>query len=966
MVETPRYKLLQQQLIHEVDEKLKIDLLAELGSEVRNFDLEEATKIADEVIQRSRIVAYNNGIGNGLKLLGSCQWLKGEYESAIETLKVGLNIATKIKNKRLEGRILYYLGNIYRDKGEFAQVITNYKNALLIYETIGDDFAQSIIQASISNLLYDLGDFESALDYALKCLPVFEQVKNTSNLIQVCNTLGNIYFKKDQYGEAMQYFKRNLENTEFETLAHITAESGMGKVYYKMLDYENARNFLTNALRQAEHVGNIEVQIICHFYLGRLYMDKNSFRQALQYLNYAFVLAGDFSRKHDLMSIHEMLSALYDKTGDIPKAFFHLKSFEQLKDEIFQQKIITELRNLQVKQQIELAQKEKEVAERTAYLKQQFMANMSHEIRTPMNAIVGMTNLLLSKEHLPAQVRYLKAIELSANNLLVIINDILDVSKIEAGKIVIEHVDFTLDEVLQGVKDMLLLKAEEKNIQFKISRDSNIPKRLTGDPTRLNQVLINLAGNAVKFTERGFVELKSTLIKRDAKLHLQFEIIDTGIGIAPEHIDHIFESFTQAGTDVTRKFGGTGLGLTISRQITLLMGGDISVRSIPGKGTVFTIVIPFDEAAAQEEAKKELSLGKNEIAMLNNLTILLAEDNKFNQIVATETLLERLPRVKLDIAENGREAIDKLLQNAYDLVLMDVQMPVMDGVVATKKIREELPEPIRGVKIIAMTANVLEEDVNGYFEIGIDEYIAKPFNVHDLLRKMSRVLGENYQPVNELALEVNDSQEQPEPYVAVHPKVKTVERQRPFAGRAGGKTHGKKSFYHPAIHAHPVAVTPTQRTQLRQTQEPVVAIAESVKLPEPVANMEATAAPVPAVNTGRKIPDIVTDRNFLNQFTGGNIDKMRKYIGVFLDNAPGLLKSLEKSLMEKDYPAMKIAAHSLKPQMSYMGIKEEVSHIYQLEQMAGNSPEFEVLKNELSDLENVCEKAFEELKTYLK
>jgi len=187
-----------------------------------------------------------------------------------------------------------------------------------------------------------------------------------------------------------------------------------------------------------------------------------------------------------------------------------------------------------VRQQIELAQKEKEVAERTAFLKHQFMANMSHEIRTPMNAIVGMTRLLQAKDPKPDQLRYLNAIQLSADNLLVIINDILDSSKIEAGKIVIEHIDFSLREVVQSVCDMLMLKAEEKHINIRFSINENIPRRLTGDPTRLNQVLINLAGNAVKFTEQGFVEIRASIHKKkDNKLWIRFDIIDTGIGLPP-------------------------------------------------------------------------------------------------------------------------------------------------------------------------------------------------------------------------------------------------------------------------------------------------------------------------------------------------------------------------------------------------------------------------------------------------
>ncbi len=896
MMDTPRYKELQQLLAGQTDEKGKIDILIEVAMEVRNYDVEEAAKIAEDIIVRSRSVAYTYGIGRGLKLKGSCHWMKGEYDLGLEVLKEALAIAVKTKDRRLEARVLYYFGNIYRDQGDLANVLTHFKKALTINEELGDEFAQSIILTSISNLLYDLNDYDSALEYALKCLPIFERAHNVSSLINVYNTLGNIYFKKEQFPEALHYFQENLGHSEFETIAYVMAESGLGKVYYKMQNFDNARKLLSNALRQSEHLGNVEVQIICQYYLGRMYMDKASYRQSLQYLNHAYTLANEYNRRHDLMSIHEMMSALYDKMGDIPKAFHHLKSYEQLKEEIFKQKIINELRNLQVRQQIELAQKEKEVAERTAYLKHQFMANMSHEIRTPMNAIVGMTRLLLSKEPKPDQLRYLNAIQLSADNLLIIINDILDLSKIEAGKIVIEHTDFSIREVLQSVQDMLLLKAEEKGIQIKITTDDVLPKRLTGDPTRLNQILINLAGNAVKFTEKGYVEIKTTLRNKSNKLWVQFDVIDTGIGIAPEFVDNIFDSFTQAGADVTRKFGGTGLGLTISRQLATLMNGDISLKSELGKGTVFTVVIPFEEAEVQDYELQESLLDAAAMKRLNNLRVLLVEDNEFNRLVAEETLKDLIPALTLDKAVNGQEAVSRLQNEVYDIVLMDIQMPVMDGVTATKLIRSTLPEPARSVKIIAMTANVLQEDVAQYFDIGMDAYVSKPFQVDELLLKMDAVLGNA--PV-----------------------------RRPVK-------------------------TPDQATVGAPPSKPIVV--EEAAIPE-YKRTNSNGSPF-------VMPEFVTDRNFLKQFTGGNPEKMQKYISMFLENASKLLKSMDDALAAKDYLAVKIAAHSLKPQLSYMGVKEEVSHIFLIEQAAGAPAHYDTLPDRVKSLNMICNKAFEELK----
>lgn len=859
-------------MANQTDEKERLDTLVDIGVEARNLDVEYAMQIATQVLEQSRAIGYRRGYGRGLNLKGSCYWQQGEYDKGLEVLKDALEIATRIKERRLEARVMHNMGNIYRDMGDLASVLTNFEKALAIYEELGDEFQQSVILTSISNLLYDLNDYDSALEYALKCLPIFQRASNKRSLINVYNTLGNIYFKKEKLSDALYYFTENIGLAEPETGAHVMAESGLGKVYYKMHDNQSASKYLTNALEQSKEMGNAEVQIICLFYLGRMHMDNGDFRTALKFLEAAYDLADEYMRRHDIMSIHEMLSALHDKMGNIPKAFYHLKSFEQLKEEIFKQTIINELRNLQVRQQIELAQKEKEVAERTAFLKHQFMANMSHEIRTPMNAIVGMTRLLLGKEPKPDQLKYLNAIQQSADNLLVIINDILDLSKIESGKIVIESIDFSLREVTHSVRDMLMLKAEEKQIDLKISIEQTIPYRLVGDPTRLNQVLINLAGNAVKFTEKGSVEINITIQKHENDRYwLRFDVVDTGIGIDAAYVDTIFDSFTQAGADTTRKFGGTGLGLTISKQLVNLMGGEISVKSELGKGTTFTTIIAFAAATNQEQEKKGRLLDNASITRLNRLKVLLVEDNEFNRMVAEDTLKETMPGIELHVAVNGQEAVAAVKKEQYDVVLMDIQMPVMDGVTATKLIRTTLPAPACNVRIIAMTANVLQEDVQQYFDIGMNAYVSKPFQTDELLLKMDAVMGTNT-PVG-------------------------------------------------------------QHTPVTES---------APEFPE--------------------LPAQVTDMNFLKQFTGGNMEKQHKYVGMFLDNAPKLLDSIERALTAKDYTAIKIAAHSLKPQLSYMGVKEDVSNIFLIEQSAGAEAHYDRLPKLIGNLKHLCSKAFEELR----
>ncbi len=388
-----------------------------------------------------------------------------------------------------------------------------------------------------------------------------------------------------------------------------------------------------------------------------------------------------------------------------------------------------------------LSRKAKERAEQAKQFEQQFLANMSHEIRTPINAIKGMTYLLLEKDPRYEQLRYLRAIRNSSNNLLVIINDILDVNKIESGKIDFEKIDFRLSEYLILVYETLRFKAEEKGLKFPVTVDEDVPVFLKGDPHRLNQVLINLAGNAIKFTEKGSVAIHCSLSKKEGDLiFIKLEVTDTGIGISEESLPIIFESFKQASSEITRKYGGTGLGLTISKQLVELQHGSISVQSELGKGTIFTIEIPYEIGTEAEVIQKTQYINDEAKKELRGIKILLAEDSEFNQIVAVEVLQSLIEEVEIDVVENGKLAVEKVTTKSYDLILMDVQMPEMNGYEATRKIRTELPENVKHIKIMAMTAAATREELDHCYNAGMNQVITKPFEPEDLISKIYYLL----------------------------------------------------------------------------------------------------------------------------------------------------------------------------------------------------------------------------------
>lgn len=406
-------------------------------------------------------------------------------------------------------------------------------------------------------------------------------------------------------------------------------------------------------------------------------------------------------------------------------------SLAAIRDVSYQKKIEQELKEARVAADLaaEIADEAKRKAESAVVAKQQFLSNMSHEIRTPMTAIVGFSKVVLKTDLTDEQREYISAIKTSSDSLLVIINDILDLAKVDAGKMIFEQVPFKMEAEISTMLTVFETNFKEKNLKLIRNYDSAIPKVLLGDAVRLRQIILNLVSNAIEFTSKGNVVVGVSLLSEDEEsVIVEFSVTDTGIGIPQDSLSSIFENFQQAASSTSRLYGGTGLGLAIVKQLVEQQGGTISVQSNVDEGSTFSFVLSFQKTNEVSHVDTEITTLDPEV---EKIKVLVVEDVALNQLLM-KILLDDFG-FERDIADNGRDALEKLQSNSYDIILMDLQMPEMNGFETTDHIRNKMNSKI---PIIALTADVTAEDLSQCKTVGMNDHIAKPIDEKLLYRKI--------------------------------------------------------------------------------------------------------------------------------------------------------------------------------------------------------------------------------------
>lgn len=752
----------------------------------------EAVRYAYEASTIIQNLPESELVAKTFKVIGDNYMILGIYDRALTMYSKGLKICQKLNLRNLCGEIHLSIAELYFDQQILPLSMENFNRAQDYFEMAKSEAGEAKALQGVGRVFMKLGEPEEALASARNSLARAEKVGDVRQIANSYNLMGLIHERMDQFDMAFGFFeksKKMLDGTDHRDILGRTFWE-VGELYLSKKDFQNALENYIKSLWIYKSLGDKYSESQTYLFLARLYLYEKDYRQVEELAGQALSLSIQNGFLMQQKEAYKLMSDAGLELQDYETALLNYKRFSQMKDSIFnanlanvitdievrnesdkKNRAIAELEKAQLQQQLEIGEKNaqrntllivlafalafaavlfylyltktranklilesKKQAEEATKAKANFLYTMSHEIRTPMNAIIGMTHLLMKESLQEEQKDKVEIINFSSKNLLNLINDILDFSKIESGKVEFETVVFKPAELLRNLYRTFEDRAREEGLEFNFKIGRGVPETVKGDPSRLSQILINLIGNALKFTDKGGVSVMVEEKRREGIVsYLEFKVIDTGIGISKEKQQKIFESFSQADSHISRKYGGTGLGLAITKSLVELQDGSIRVISEPGLGSEFIVELGYELSMEPIEQESEKQVVDE--ALLKGKHVLIVEDDLINQKVAQNILSKW--GIEVDLAENGRVALEKLVNNSYDIILMDLHMPEMDGFEATKDIRAlNGSDNKSATPIIALTADAFTDVRDKIREHQMDDYVSKPFVPEELKARL--------------------------------------------------------------------------------------------------------------------------------------------------------------------------------------------------------------------------------------
>jgi signal transduction histidine kinase/CheY-like chemotaxis protein len=657
-----------------------------------------------------------------------------EYVQAIEIYSKIVELKENNAGCTECAKLYENIGDVYFELKDYQRAFENMEKALHTYIFNNEYDLQLNQYKKIGGLQQGIWQFKKSIDIFQQGLTLAKRLGKPEQIIEFELLMGNVLNWADKLEESEKYLVSAIEkeNKVNLPLIKLRAHVSYAILLRKMRNFEKAETYFKLGMKFSAENNNAYLMDITKSY-GIMHFEMGDYDKAEFLLLNAEQKAIHDGNEATRAVIFEYLASLYEQKKNYEKAHFYLKKFYERKLDILEKGFSEENNILQVKMGLEDARRERIIAEETTNAKGLFIASVSHEIRTPMNIILGTTALMLNDNPKSTHLKYLQTLKKSGENLLNLINDILDISKIEAGKLEIEYEPVSIQEIFENIFTLMEQTAKDKGLKLDYLIDKKIDFHILIDPLRLTQIITNLVSNAIKFTAIGSIHFEAILKHNNI---LQIIVKDTGMGIPKDKLQTIFEQYEQVRTKVQKKYKGTGLGLSISKKLAEMMNGSIAIKSKVNMGTSFIVALPFEKTVVQENTTQNTT--PVDTLFLTNKIILIVDDVEDNRFILKETLNFYNKEIQILEAENGKEAVNLLKTHLPDLIIMDLDMPVMNGFEALSVIRKN--KKIKHLKVVASTASIITNSEDEFAEFGFDNYLPKPFNMDNFLALLERMI----------------------------------------------------------------------------------------------------------------------------------------------------------------------------------------------------------------------------------